>query len=278
MRRGTLLLLPALLPTGLVLTVGLGSVAAQSLGLMPLVGSAQLSTAAYRAAVADPGVLDGLRVSLGIAASSTAIALLLGTAVALLVLRSRRAGRVLRLLAASTVPVPHLIGAVAVGLLLADSGLVARLLGAEPGTFPPLVAGPWWVAVVAEYAWKEAAFVALVLVAVLASREPDLDEAAATLGAAPVQRLRRVTLPLAAPALVATGGISFAYVLGSYEVAWLLGRTYPEPLPVLAYRLYTSIDLTLRAQASAVALLTVALTVLALLVSVRLLRRTAVLR
>jgi putative spermidine/putrescine transport system permease protein len=117
-----------------------------------------------------------------------------------------------------------------------------------------------------------------VVLGALARTERDLDEAAAVLGAGALDRLRRVTLPLAAPALVATGSISFAYVIGSYEVAWLLGRSYPEPLPVLAYRLFTDADLALRPQAMVVALSAVVVAGAGLLVGSLLMRRTAVLR
>lgn len=277
-RRAAVLVLPALVPTVVVLGAGLGAAGLQSTGLLPLIGPPDATVSTYTALAADRGVRDGLVVSLAVATASTALAVVVGVTVALLVSTSRRGGRWLRALAAATVPVPHVIGAAAIGLLLADSGLLARLTGAEPGTFPALVAGPWWVAVVAEFAWKESAFVALVVLAALAAHERDLDEAAATLGAGPWQRLRRVSLPLAAPATLVAGGISFAYALGSYEVAWLLGRTYPEPLPVLAYRLYTSVDLTRRDEALAVALVTTALAVAALLGALALLRRTAVAR
>ena len=37
--------------------------------------------------------------------------------------------------------------------------------------------------------------------------------------------------------------IIFVYTLGSYEVAWLLGRTTPEPLSVLSFRMFGSIEL-----------------------------------
>ena len=66
-------------------------------------------------------------------------------------------------------------------------------------------------------------------------------------------------LPLAAPALGAAAAICFVYALGSYEVAALLGRATPEPLPVLAFRLFTSIDLAARPQAAAVAVTPAAL-------------------
>lgn len=272
-----LLVLPALLVTVAVLAIGLGSATAQSLGLLGYQRDATASIAAYDV-LRTPAFADGLRISLAIAAASTVLALLIGAAAADLVQRSSWGGRLTAGAAATTVPVPHLVGAGGMGLLLADSGLLARLTGAEPNTFPALVAGPWWVAVVLEYAWKESAFVAVVVLGALARGERELDEAAAVLGAGALHRLRRVTLPLAAPALVATGTISFAYVIGSYEVAWLLGRAYPEPLPVLAYRLFTDADLALRPQALAVALSAVAVAGAGLLIGAVLLRRTAVLR
>ncbi len=273
-RRALLLLLPAAVPTVAVLGAALTVAVLQSTGLAPVVGEPDPTTAAYRALAGDRALLDGLRVSLGIAAASTVLALAVGLGTALLARTTRLGGRLLRAAAAATVPVPHLVGAAAVGLLLADSGLAARALAAEPGDFPPLVGGPWWVAVVAEYAWKESAFVALVVLAALAAGERELDETAATLGAGPWQRLRRVALPLAAPAAVAAGGVTFAYVLGSYDVAWLLGRSYPEPLPVLAYRLWTDVDLARREQALAVAVVTTGLALACLLATAALLART----
>lgn len=264
------------MPTVLVLGVGLGAAGLQSTGLMPLTGRPSATLDTYRSIAAERALTDATVVSLGIAGASTLLAVTLGLGLALLVSASRRGGRLLQAAAAATVPVPHVVGAAGIGLLLSDSGLAARLLGSEPGEFPPLVAGPWWVSVVAEYAWKESGFVALVVLAALATHHRDLDEAAAVLGAGPWQRLRRVALPLSAPAAIAAGGIAFAYVLGSYEVAWLLGRTYPEPLPVLAFRLYTDVDLARRPQALAVALVTTALSLAFLLTSAALLRRSAV--
>ena len=45
----------------------------------------------------------------------------------------------------------------------------------------------------------------------------------------------------------------YVYTVGSYEVAWLLGQLYPEPLPVLAYRVFGSVDLAARPAAAAAA-------------------------
>ncbi len=277
--RATVLLAPAVVPTVAVLAGGLTTAVLASLGGLPLVGEPRLSTDAFVAV--GPDLVSATGVSLAIAAASTVIAASVGLVTALLIGGSRRGGASrnrsgLRMAAGLTLPVPHIVGAASMGLLLADSGLLARWLGIPAGAWPALVGGEWWVAVIAEYAWKESAFVALVVAGVLATRVVAFDDHATMLGAGPWARLRFVTVPLAMPALVASAGVSFVYTLGSYEVAWLLGRPYPEPLPVLANRLFTSADLTARPQAFAVAVTTTAVAVICTALMLALVRRVAV--
>lgn len=271
--RTAIWVLPAVVPVVVVLGAGLGSALLQSLGLMPLVGRPVLTVDAYRANAAD--IAASAALSVAIAAAATAIGVVVGVGTALTALAGRRsalrAGTV-------TVPIPHLIGAATMGLLLADSGLLARLFGLSEGGWPALVGGRWWIAVVLEYAWKESAFIGLVVAAVLATRVAGYDETAAMLGASRVARLRLVTFPLIRPAVVASATISFAYTLGSYEVALLLGRAYPEPLPVMAVRLFNSIDLATRPQAAAAAVVTAGLALLAVAAALTVLRRSAVWR
>jgi len=257
----------------LVLGAGLGAALLQSLGLMPLIGEPRVTAAAYLDVRADLVGAAGL--SLLISSASTLIAALVGLTTALYLVGTRFGHRVLATVAASSIPVPHLVGAASVGLLLADGGLVSRWLGVPPEAWPALVAGRWPTAVVLEYAWKESAFVALVVTASLATRAASYLETAALLGAGPWARLRQVTLPLAGPSLIAASAITFVYTLGSYEVAWLLGAAYPEPLPVMAYRLFTSTDLTARPGAMAVAVMTTLLASAVTVAALALLRRTA---
>lgn len=266
-----LLLLPALLPTVAVLGGGLGAVALQAFGLMPLVGEPELTVDAFTGQGGD--LARSALVSFGIATAATLIAAAVGLATALAI--TARPGA-LSALATLTIPLPHLVGAAAMGLLLADSGLLARLFGAQE--WPQLVGGPWWVAVVAEFAWKESAFVALVVAGTMAARAEDYTATAAVLGAGPSTRVRLVLIPLAAPALAATSLISFAYAFGSYEVAKLLGRPYPEPLSVLAVRLFNGVDLQARSAAAAAALVTATLCLLCVGAAVHLMRRAALWR
>ena len=248
------------------------------MGLLPLVGKPRASVDAYTEVLNSGDLGPSVLVTLGVAGVSSLLAVVVGTAVALAVHRRRPTGHLLGALATATVPVPHLIGAVAFGLLLSDSGLVARALGAPSGGFPQLVAGPWWIAVILEYAWKESAFVALVVLAALRTRAVQYEATAAVLGAAPWQRFRAVTLPLIAPAVLATGTIAFSYCVGSYEVAWLLGSSYPQPLAVNAYQQFTTTDLLARPQALALAMIAATLALGVVIVGVASLRRTAVWR
>lgn len=274
--RPVLLVAPALILTLAVTGSAVLTLALTATGLMPLVGQPQGSIDAFTAIGPDLG--PGIGQSLLIAGASTALAGVTGLGIAVLIVGSRRGARLLAVAAVAPVPVAHLVGAATVGLLLSDSGLFNRLLGTDPATWPRLVAGPIPVAVVAEFAWKESAFVALVVVAAIAPALREYHEAAALLGATARQRTTMVTVPLALPALAASCLIVFLYTVGSYEVPWLLGAAHPEALPVTSYRLFSSVDLAARPQAAAAALV---VTVMALAVAAAiapLVRRLGVLR
>ncbi|AOT05424.1 ABC transporter [Arthrobacter sp. U41] len=267
---GVLLAAPAVLVVAFVVVGGSAMVGAQSLGLMPLVGPPHLSTVAYTAHAGD--VVGGAGLSLVIAGTSTVLACLIGFTAALVMMQGRWCGKLVAAMSTLSIPVPHIVGAASVGLLLADSGLLARIFGAA-GSWPELVGGPWWLAVIFEYAWKESAFVGLVVAGTLATRSVSYEETAALLGAGRLRRLRHVLLPLSLPSLIIAGTIAFIYSFGSYEVAWLLGRPYPEPLPVMALRLYNSVTLTSRPEAAAVAVVTAVVSLAAAATALALLRK-----
>ena len=270
-RSGSGLVWPVIALVVAVVGTAILALALTATGLMPLVGAPRFTLSAFWAL--GPDLVGSARQSVLIAAAATALSATLGLAVALLLLRSQRPARWLAAAASAPIPIAHIVGAASFGLLLSDSGLLRRLLAPLTGTWPQLVAGPWPVAVVAEFAWKESAFVALMVSAAIAPHLHEHLEAAATLGASPWGRLRHIVLPAAAPALYGASLIVFLYTLGSYEVAWILGAAYPETLPVMAYRLFGSIDLSTRPQAAAAALATTALALMAAAAAVPLVRR-----
>lgn len=242
---------PGVVAVAVVAGTGMAAVVATSLGLMPLYGQPAFGVGGWRQAA--PDVLAGVGESLLIALPATALAALFGMVLAGLLLAGGRSAFLLRPICLAVLAVPHLVGATSFGLLLAEGGVASRMIGADGTGWPALVGGTWPVATVLELAWKESAFVALVVVAALAPGHRRRSEVAAALGAGPVRRWTRVLLPTAAPALGAASLVVLVYSIGSYEVAWLLGRAVPEPLPVLAFRLFGSIELTDRPAAAAAA-------------------------
>ncbi|MCY7400428.1 MAG: hypothetical protein LH477_05625 [Nocardioides sp.] len=249
----------------------LGAIVVTSLGLLPLVGQPRLSIDGYTTLAGD--LLTATQESLLTAATATLLAAIIGLTIATVIVRAGGAVRLLVALAVAVMTVPHLVGAAATGLLLSDVGLAQRWSGFTAVSWPELVGGRWPWATVLELAWKESAFVALVVFASVGRRYADLREVAAVLGAAPRAQWRRVLLPLSAPALASASVIVFVYSLGTYEVARLLGRAYPEPLPVMAYRLFTGIDVGARPQAAATAVVATGLALLAAVITLPVLRR-----
>ena len=255
--RIALLLTPALAVITLLFLGGFALAVAQSLGLLPLIGEGRVSLDGYRAMLDDPAFRAGFFLTFRISLVATALSAVLAVAAALLVRGTRRGRRAVTWLFQLNLTVPHLVGAGAMLLLLSQSGMVSRLAHAAGLTdsvrdFPQLVGGAGSVAIVAEYVWKAAPFVGIVVLAVLAADIAPLEDVARTLGAGPWQRFRHVVLPLIMPAVLSTSVLVFAFTFGSYEVPYLLGRSYPTTLPVVAFRTYTDVDLNARAESMAI--------------------------
>ncbi|WP_407317475.1 ABC transporter [Isoptericola halotolerans] len=254
--------LPGVVVVTVVAGAGMVAVLATSFGLMPLYGDPEPGLHGWRSAA--PDLLAGIGESLLIAVPATSLAAAAGLGLAMLMLRGGRGAVAVRVACLVVLSVPHLVGATSVALLLGDGGLAARVSAGALGieAWPPLVGGPWPVATVLELAWKESAFVALVVLASVAPGHAGRMQVAAALGAGLRHRVTRVLLPTAGPALAASSLVTLVYAVGNYEIAWILGRAAPEPLPVLAFRLFGSIELADRPAAAAAAVTGAALALL----------------
>lgn len=277
-----LLLSPALLVVGVLFLGGFLLGLLQSLGYQPYLDDWSWTTRHYAGLAGDRAAQASVLLTFRLAILSTVLSAVLAVAAALLVRSTTRGRRALTLVFQSSLPVPHIVGAVAMLLLLSQSGLVSRLaytLGLTDGTadFPPLTNDTFGWAILAEYVWKETPFIGVVVLAALTGGIADLEDAARTLGASAWQRFRFVVLPLVTPAVLSTSVIVFAFTFGSYEVPFLLGQPFPATLPVVAYQSYTETDLTARPQAMAISVViavVVGLLVLAYMrVTERVLRR-----
>lgn len=258
-----LLLAPALLLIGLLFTGGIVAALVQSLGYMPAIGRTEVSLAAYREVLGDRDFLDSLLLTLYVAGASTVISTFLAVLAALMLRRS--SGRVSAVVFQLPITIPHLVAAVGIALVLSQTGLGSRLAAAlgligEPREFPALLYDKYSIGIILTYVWKEMPFVALVVLASLRGVAGELEEVARTLGASAWQRFWYVVFPVISPGVVAASLIVFAFTFGAFEVPFLLGKTYPTILPVMAYNEYRDIDLAARPVAMAINILIAVIT------------------
>ena len=250
-----LLLAPAVGVIGVLFVGGLGVALVQSLGHMPAIGLTGWSLDAYRQVLGDEDFVDSLLLTLYVSGVSTGLSTVLAVLAALALRRSR--GRLSAVVFQLPITIPHLVAAVGIALVVAQTGLGARLAAAlgligEPKEFPALLYDRHSVGIILTYVWKEVPFIALVVLASLRGVASELEEVARTLGAGAWQRFWYVVFPVISPSVVAASLLVFAFTFGAFEVPYLLGKSYPTMLPVMAYNEYREIDLAARPAAMAI--------------------------
>ena len=154
--------------------------------------------------------------SVWIAVVTSLIATALGTLAALGLARNEFTGkRFLQLMLFPPVTIPWLIIGTAMLIFFfwtgVGRGLHAILLGHVALSIP---------------------YVIVVVGARLAAHGPELEEAAASLGATPVQTFLRVTVPVLAPGLVAAAMFAFAVSFDQFIISYFLAAPGTSTLPV----------------------------------------------
>ena len=172
----------------------------------------------YSNALGTPTALTAARNSVVVAAGSSFVATLLATMVAILVARYSFRGKQL-LLALSVLPliVPYIVLAVALLLLFAALDVNRSL---------------WTIGIA--HTVIGLPYALLIIVARLGGVSPFLEEAAADLGADYLTTLRRIILPIIAPAIVAAWLVAFTASFDEFALALFLAGADPT-LPVFIY-------------------------------------------
>ena len=164
------------------------------------------TTSHYQEALSHPLVVPSIQNSLFYASMATLVDLVLGVAIAWVIVRSTIRGRAfLDALVMLPLAVPGLVMAFGY-LALSQDGEAFRFLvqGATEN--------PTWLLVVA-YAVRRLPYVVRSAVAGLQQSNLALEEAARSLGASPARTLRRVSLPLLGANLIAGGILAFAFAM-----------------------------------------------------------------
>ncbi|MEV7006533.1 ABC transporter permease [Streptosporangium sp. NPDC051022] len=218
----------------------LPAVAGMTFLVLPLAGllvRAPWSTLAGR--LAEPQVLEALRLSLVTSTVATLVCLLFGVPLAWLLARADFPGRrVVRALITVPLVLPPVVGGVALLLVLGRRGLVGQWLDAAFGiSLPFTTAG----VVVAE-AFVAMPFLVISVEGALRAADLRFEEAAATLGASRWTVFRRVTLPLIAPGVVAGAVLCWARALGEFGATITFAGNFPGRTQTMPLAVYLALE------------------------------------
>jgi sulfate transport system permease protein len=211
---------------------------------------------AYWDALTSPQTLAALRLTVGTAVLVTAVNVVMGTAIAWVLVRDQFRGKQLLEV---VIDIPFALPTIVAGLVLLS------LYG------PSSPLGVNWantrVAVFLAFLFVTLPFIVRTVQPVLLELEHEVEEAAASLGANRLTTFRLVILPSLAPAITAGAALSFCRAISEYGSLVLLSGNLPYSTEVASVRIMSSIEGDKLTEAAAVAsiLLVVALIVIVVL-------------
>lgn len=202
-------------------------------------------------------VLVALRLSLTTSLAATAVAVLLGIPLAVLMTRSRAfGGGWVRALVTLPLILPPVVGGVALLAAFGRRGLAGQVLFEGFGIQIPFTT----VAVVIAEAFVAMPFLVITVEGALRSSDRRFEQAAATLGARRWTVFRRITLPLIGPSIAAGAVLCWARALGEFGATLTFAGSFPGITRTMPLAVYAALDVD-RSQA-------IALSVVLLLVSI----------
>jgi molybdate transport system permease protein len=179
-------------------------------------------------------VTDALRLSLVTSLAATSIAVVVGVPLAWLMARVEFRGRsVVRGLVTLPLVLPPVVGGAALLFALGRRGLVGESLNQATGLLLPF--STWGVVVANTFVAMP--FLVITVEGALRNLDQRFEGAASTLGASRWSVLRRVTLPMIGPSLIAGMVLTWARAFGEFGATItfagnLQGRTQTMPLAV----------------------------------------------
>ena len=193
-----------------------------------------VTPANYLRFFADPFYVGVLKVTLGVAAATTAICLLLGVPLAYRLARMQSRWKTACMLA---IVLPLFIGSTVrmVGwmILFAHGGLVDDLARRLTGHGLELMYTTF--AVIAGIVSINLPFVVLTVQSTIETIDMRIEEAAESLGAPPGRRFWRIVWPLALPGTATAGILCFILAMNAYATPYLLGGPRFQMMAPLLY-------------------------------------------
>ena len=190
------------------------------------------------AAITSPEALQALGLSLSTATIATAICAVLGVPLAIAMARSPGwLASALRTLTTLPLVLPPLVGGIALLSLLGRNGLLGGAL-AVAGIRIPFTT----TAVVIAQAFVALPFLVISIEGALRAIGTEHERVAASLGAHRFTVFRRVTLPLAAPGLIAGTVLCFARALGEFGATALFAGNAAGVTRTMPLAIYTAFN------------------------------------
>ncbi|MET1051741.1 MAG: ABC transporter permease [Mycetocola sp.] len=220
---------------GWVVIVAIGGAAFVILPLVAMIG--RVNWADFFSLIGSESSVAALWLSLRTSITATALCVIIGVPMALVLARTQFWGqKVLRSLVLLPLVLPPVVGGLALLSAFGRRGLIGQTFEA----FGVTIAFSS-VAVVLAQTFVALPFLVLSLEGALRTVGTRYEEVAATLGARPTTVLRRITLPLVLPALLAGAVLSFARALGEFGATLtfagsLQGVTRTLPLEIYLQR------------------------------------------
>jgi sulfate/thiosulfate transport system permease protein len=221
-----------------------------------LVQASEGGWSAYWDALRSPQTLAALRLTVGQAILVTVVNIFMGTAIAWVLVRDHFPGKqVLEVV----IDIPLALPTIVAGLVLLSLYGPSSPLGVNWANTP--------VAVFLAFLFVTLPFIVRTVQPVLLEIEPEVEEAAASLGASQFTIFRSVILPSLTPAIASGAALSFCRAISEYGSLVLLSGNLPYSTEVASVRILSYIEGDKLTEAAAVAsiLLIVALIVIVIL-------------
>jgi molybdate transport system permease protein len=247
-------------PIGILAAVAVGFLAIPLLGVLLRTPWARLPEI-----LTSPVALEALRLSLVASLSATAIAVVLGLPLAWVLARARVPGLPLvRALVTLPLVLPPVVGGVALLIAFGRRGIIGQYLYDWWGIQLPFTTA----GVIMAEAFVAMPFLIITVEGALRSADRRYEDAAATLGASRWMIMRRITLPLIAPAVVAGTVLAWARALGEFGATITFVSNIPGETQTLPSAIYTFIQVPGGdAGALRLTLISIAISLAALMVS-----------
>jgi spermidine/putrescine transport system permease protein len=170
----------------------------------------------YTTAWTDPAILDALRVSLTVATINAVLATTFGTLAAIGMERvGSRMRTTFEMMVYGTIVTPEIVIAIASLLFFVTVNIDLGI-----------------PTIVITHVVYNTSIVALIVRARLVGMDRTLEEAAADLGATPLRTLRRITIPLLYPAILAGGLLAFTFSFDDFVLTFFVSGASSTTLPL----------------------------------------------